>query len=74
MNINHTFQKGKLLATATLMFVTSQAVAQKSSLSGIVTDAQKEPAIGATIQLPDFGLVAVTDAQGRYKISTPPQW
>lgn len=73
MKDTHLFPwKCRLIAFGIFLLVASSAFAQKASLTGTVTDAQREPAIGATVQLPDFGIIAVTDAGGHYSISNTP--
>lgn len=72
INIHHILKRCRLMAIAMMLLATSIASAQNVSLRGTVTDAQKESAIGATVQLPDFGIIAVTDAGGHYSISNSP--
>ena len=46
---------------------------QKISVSGIVTDENKEPVIGANVSVKDVpGLGTITDLNGRYVIKVEP--
>lgn len=40
--------------------------AQAGELSGVVRDSVAQPVAGATVEVPELGLVTQTDAQGRY--------
>lgn len=53
-----------------LLWVAINALAQqKISVSGIVTDENKEPVIGANVSVKDVpGLGTITDLNGRYVI------
>lgn len=45
--------------------------AQNIVVTGVVTDAQKEPLIGVNVAVKDVpGLGAITDINGKYKINT----
>ena len=47
--------------------------AQNIVVTGVVTDAQKEPLIGVNVAVKDVpGLGAITDINGKYKISIEP--
>lgn len=57
-----------------LLWVAINALAQqKISVSGIVTDENKEPVIGANVSVKDVpGLGTITDLNGRYVIKVEP--
>ena len=62
------------LITCILLLSCSMSVwAQNIVVTGVVTDAQKEPLIGVNVAVKDApGLGAITDINGKYKISIEP--
>ena len=43
-------------------------IAQKATISGVITDDKKEPFIGATISLENTTTAAMSDIAGKYKM------
>ena len=62
-----------ILFTILLWAAVSALAQQKISISGIVTDENKEPIIGANVSVKDVpGLGTITDINGRYIIKVEP--
>ena len=49
-----------------LACVALPVTAQAGELSGVVRDSVAQPVAGATVEVPELGLVTQTDAEGRY--------
>ena len=60
-------QLKKLLACAALLLISAAASAQ-IKVTGVVSDAQGEPVIGATVREQGTTTGVVTDLNGRYEI------
>ncbi len=63
--------KIKTFITISLLLITTSVFAQKKmEVTGVVTDMNKEPLVGVNVTVKDqAGLGAITDINGRYKIS-----
>lgn len=62
-----------LITCIVLLSCSMTALAQNIVVTGIVTDAQKEPLVGVNVTVKDApGLGAITDVNGKYKISIEP--
>jgi iron complex outermembrane receptor protein len=61
----------KYLLLAFLLAGTCVVLAQNRIISGIVTDAQDQPLSGATVQVQNQKINAVTNADGRFTLSIP---
>lgn len=54
-----------------LLFSTIIFAQEKIEVTGVVTDTNKEPLVGVNVTIKDqAGLGAITDINGRYKITT----
>jgi len=54
-----------------LMFFALPLAAQTTTIRGRVTLPEGDPLPGVTVSADDFGVTAVTDADGRYTLSIP---
>ena len=57
------------LLAACLVVMALPATAQAGELSGVVRDSVAQPVAGATVEMPELGLVTQTDAEGRYSFT-----
>ena len=65
----------KILFVFTLLFaaVLTGSAQQVGSVSGTISDTERQGLIGATISIADFKLVTVTNASGHYRLDNVPQ-
>ena len=61
-----------LLGVALVSFAAFPASAQEAVLSGRVTHEDGAPVANATVSIPELGLSATTDPDGRYTLTVPP--
>src|SRR5687767_7392069 len=61
-----------LLGVALVTFAAFPASAQEAVLSGRVTHEDGAPVANATVSIPELGLSATTDPDGRYTLTVPP--
>ena len=61
-----------LFMLLTLLFMSMAAYAQKQTYSGVVTDSNNEPVIGASVVQKGTTNGAITDYDGNFKISVTP--
>ncbi len=55
------------LLASCLALMALPVTAQAGELSGVVRDSVAMPVAGATVEVPELGLVTQTDAEGRYR-------
>ena len=61
----------RLWLAASLLFLSSLAMAQQKTVSGRVTDAKNEPVAGASVVVKGTNIGTTTDEQGRFTITVP---
>ena len=62
-----------ITALACLLLVSASAFAQAKTVTGMVTDANNEPLIGASVRVQGTSTGTITDMDGKYSISVIPE-